>query len=70
MKTVNEKEPITENQQQLAYLREKTLALIIEDMRIIKGYLCELKELRRELKQCTRLPTDATTEDYTNIALS
>lgn len=39
------------DQQQLSHMREKMLSLMIADMRIIKNYLCEIKELGMELKK-------------------
>lgn len=51
MKTNVEKEQFTESQQQLAYKRETLLALLVKDMKILKGYLSELRELGLELKK-------------------
>lgn len=39
------------DQQQLSHMREKLLSLMIADMRIIKSYLSEIKELGMELKK-------------------
>lgn len=39
------------DQQQLSHMREKMLSLMIADMRIIKNYLSEIKELGMELKK-------------------
>lgn len=39
------------DQQQLSHMREKMLSLMIADMRIIKSYLSEIKELGMELKK-------------------
>lgn len=43
----------TEYQLQLTHKKETILSLMIEDMKLIKRYLCELRELGIDLKRGT-----------------
>ena len=65
MNAIEEKKLCDVSQQQLAYMREKYLKLMVADMKILKGYINELKELGLELKKNKRQST-ATLESGLN----
>ena len=63
MNAISEKRLGDVSQQQLAYMREKYLTLMMLDMKILKGYLNELKELGIELKKRKLVSTTALTNN-------
>lgn len=63
MNTIFEKGKCHVSQQQLAQMREKYLTLMMLDMKILKGYLNELKELGIELKKRKLVSTTALTNN-------
>ena len=58
MSTYAKKNQHAEYQQQLTHKKETILSLMIEDMKLIKSYLSELRELGIELKRGINASTE------------
>ena len=59
---------IIEKQLELASTREKLLSLMIDDMKVIKNYLREFKELGKELRNHTRSTKEISARNLVTMA--
>lgn len=70
MKTNKDKQECSDEQLQLAHKRETLLSLMVEDMKILKSYLYELKELEKELMRMKRNVSDNATSFSSQMAVT
>ena len=70
MKTNKDKQERSDEQLQLAHKRETLLSLMVEDMKILKSYLYELKELEKDLMRIKRNASDHATSVSSKMVVS